>query len=90
MTVLVDSAHTYDGTRLDPGVYLSPGYGHAQLVGVNQRSLVVVDLGGVVQVAGVDVTDPEHLDAFAEYFQRLAVAFRARRRPAALPARSAA
>lgn len=81
---LADDSHTYQETRLDPGVYLSRGHGHAQLVGVNQRSLVVADLGGVIQIAGIDVADPEHLAVLGDYFQRLAVAFRARRQPAAL------
>jgi hypothetical protein len=79
---LVDDAHTSPEHRLDPGVYISHGPGHALLVGTNQRNLVVVDLGGVIQVAGIDVTNPDHLDAFAEYFQRLAMTFRTRHEPA--------
>ena len=80
---LADDSHTSEELRLDPGVYLSRG--HALLVGTNQRNLVVVDLGGVIEVAGIDVTDPDHLDAFAEYFQRLAATFRARRQRSAAP-----
>jgi hypothetical protein len=74
---LADDSHTSQELDLDPGVYLNRG--HALLVGTNQRNLVVVDLGGVIEVAGIDVTDPDHLDAFADYFQRLAATFRARR-----------
>lgn len=73
---IADNSHTSEETRLAPGVYLSKG--HALLVGTNERNLVVVDLGGVIEVAGIDVTDPDHLDAFADYFQRLAATFRAR------------
>ena len=78
---LADNSHTSEELRLDPGVYLSRG--HALLVGTNERNLVVVDLGGVIEVAGIDVTDPGHLDAFADYFQRLAATFRARRQRSA-------
>ena len=78
---LADNSHTSEELRLDPGVYLSRG--HALLVGTNQRNLVVVDLGGVIEAAGIDVTDPDHLDAFAEYVQHLAATFRARRERAA-------
>lgn len=72
----LDGSHTSEETHLDPGVYTSKG--HALLVGTNQRNLAVVDLGGVIEVAGIDITNPDHLDAFAEYVQRLAATFRAR------------
>ncbi|MFY1686389.1 hypothetical protein [Plantactinospora sp. WMMB782] len=73
---IADDSHTREEHRLDPGVY--PSKGHVLLVGTNERNLTVIDLGGVIQVGGIDVTDPDHLDALAEYFQRLAVTFRAR------------
>lgn len=76
---IADDSHTRDERRLDPGVYLSPGYGHALLVGINQRNLTVLDLGGVIQVGGINVTDPDHLDEFAAYWAEIAATFRARR-----------
>ncbi len=80
---IADDSHTSDEANLDPGVYLSPGYGHAVLVGTNQRRLAVLDLGGVIQVAGINVSDPDHLDAFAAYWADIAAVFRARRGRAA-------
>jgi hypothetical protein len=74
---LADDSHTNEEHRRNPGVYLSKG--HALLVGTNQRNLVVVDLGGAIQVAGVDVTDPDHLDALADYFRQCGQKMRERR-----------
>jgi hypothetical protein len=74
---IADDAHTDEEHRLDPGVYLSKG--HAILVGANQRNLVVVDLHGAIQVAGIDVTDPDHLDALGDYFRELGEKMRQRR-----------
>lgn len=74
---LGDDSHTREEHRLNPGVYLSNG--HALLVGTNQRNLVVVDLGGVIQVAGIDVTDPDHLDVLGDYFRELGRTMRKRR-----------
>lgn len=69
---IADDAHTYEERRLGPGVYPSAIRGHALLVGTNQRSLTVVDLGGVIQVAGIDVTDPDHLGTFADHLRHVA------------------
>lgn len=73
---LADDSHTSDEHHHNPGVHLSNG--HALLVGTNQRNLVVVDLGGVIQVAGIDVTDPDHLDALGNYFRDLGQKMRKR------------
>lgn len=81
---IADDAHTQIEQRLDPGVTLSKG--HALLVGTNQRNLVVLDLGGVIQVAGIDVTDPDHLDALGDHFRDLGRKMRERRtRPGWVP-----
>lgn len=74
---IADDAHTNEEHRRDPGVHLSKG--HALLVGTNKRNLVVVDLGGAIQVAGIDVTDPDHLDALGQYFAGLGQKMRQRR-----------
>lgn len=65
VAALHDDSHTHTETRLNPGVYPSDPQGHTILVGTNERSLTVIDLGGVVQVGGIDVTSPDHLDALA-------------------------
>jgi hypothetical protein len=75
--LIADDAHTNVETHHAPGVYLSKG--HALLVGDNQRNLVVVDLGGVIQVAGIDVADPDHLDALSGYFREVGQKMRSRR-----------
>lgn len=71
-TSLPDTSHTTVEHRTSPGVYPSDPQGHTLLVGVNQRALTVVNLGGVVQVGGVDVTDPDHLDLLADRLRQLA------------------
>ena len=79
-----DDAHTYT-TRpgLDPGVWPKNVdiRGHFQLVGDNDRSLSVLDLGGVIQVAGIDVTNPDHLDEMAARLTGIAARLRERTRP---------
>lgn len=72
-----DTSHTDTETRLNPGVYPSDPQGHTLLVGDNQRALTVVNLGGVIQVGGVDVTDPDHLDALADRLRLVAAQRRA-------------
>lgn len=74
---IADDSHTNAEHRLNPGVHLSNG--HAILVGTNERNLVVVDLGGVIQVAGIDVTDPDHLEDLGDYFLQLGHKMRERR-----------
>lgn len=69
---LHDDSHTYVEHRLTPGVYPSDPQGHTILVGDNQRSLTVVDLHGVIQVGGVDVTHPDHLDLLADRLRQCA------------------
>ncbi|WP_329013163.1 hypothetical protein OG271_03905 [Micromonospora rifamycinica] len=73
-----DDSHAREETRLNPGVYLSPSHGHALLVGTNMRKLVAIDLHGVIQVGEIDVVDPDHLDALAEYLRGRAAAMRDR------------
>jgi hypothetical protein len=75
---LPDTSHTEVETRLNPGVYPSDPQGHTILVGDNQRSLTVVDLGGVIQVGGVDVTNPDHLDQLADRIRQRANRMRER------------
>lgn len=65
-----DGATTED-TRLDAGLYPSMPQGHARLSD-GTRELVVVDLGGVVDVAGIAVTSPEELRRFGEHLVMLA------------------
>ena len=70
-----------DRTQLDPGVWparrdLLPR--HYQIIGTNRRALVVADMGGLIELAGVHVTDPDHLDDFADRLKALAEVFRQR------------
>ncbi|RKR92649.1 hypothetical protein BDK92_7091 [Micromonospora pisi] len=70
--------HTDDSRGLAPGVYLSDPQGHAQLVGTNDRAVIVVDLGGVIQVGGINVEDADHLERFAARLTELAARLRKR------------
>ncbi len=67
---------------LDAGVWPKAipnvGPNHFQIIGVNRRNLVVCDLGGVISVGGVEVTDPDHLDEFAARIAHLATVYRER------------
>lgn len=76
-------------TSREPGVYLYDPQGHALLVGSDPtgevRTLVVLDLDGVVSVAGVEVRDPDHLDRMAERLHTNADRLR-RRRTGPVPA----
>ncbi|MFF0822505.1 hypothetical protein ACFYUR_19250 [Micromonospora haikouensis] len=76
--VIGEGAHTHEEDRLDPGVYVGPRYGHALVVGTNKRSLTVLDFVGVINVGGVDVADPEHLETLGRYFLDRAQSFRER------------
>lgn len=69
-------AHTYPA-KVDPGVYLTMPAGHA-LLSDGARSLVVSDLGGEISVAGLKVTDPDHLDELGEHLRLLANRLRMR------------
>lgn len=76
-----DDAHTCSSRPgLDPGVWPKNVdiRGHFQLVGDNGRSLSVLDLGGVIQVAGIDVTNSGHLDEMATRLTKLANRLRER------------
>jgi hypothetical protein len=73
-----DDLHTDVEHRFSPGVYPSDPQGHTLLVGDNERSLTVVDLGGVIQVGGVDVTNPDHLDQLADRLRQRANRMRER------------
>ncbi|MBM0257361.1 hypothetical protein [Micromonospora sp. 4G55] len=75
---LGDNSFTTSESRLAPGVYPSDPQGHTLLVGTNNRAMTVLDLGGVVQVAGLDITDPHHLDVLADRLHELADRMRAR------------
>lgn len=76
---LGDNSFTTDENRLTPGVYPSDPQGHTLLVGTNNRAMTVLDLGGVAQVAGLDISDPDHLDGLAARLHELADRMRARR-----------
>jgi hypothetical protein len=56
--------------------------GHAFLSN-GTRSLTVVDLGGVINIAGVDVSDPSHLRGLAAHLMDRADRLEARQTPAA-------
>jgi hypothetical protein len=60
-----------------PGLYLSDPQGHALLVD-ERRELMVVDLGGVVQIGGIDVRDPDVLNRLGERLCMLAGRLRER------------
>jgi hypothetical protein len=64
-----------DRTGLDPGVWPKPRGllpRHFQVIGVNRRTLVVSDMGGFIELGGVQVTDPDHLDEIADRLHELA------------------
>lgn len=75
-----DSFDFIDRTQLDPGVWpqrrdLLPR--HFQLIGTNRRALVVSDGGpALIEVGGVHVTDPEHLEEMAARLIALAAVLR--------------
>lgn len=74
-------AHTYDARDgLEAGVWPERVdiRGHFQLVGTNKRSLCLVDLGGLIEVAGVHVHNPDHLDEMAARLTHLATRLRER------------
>lgn len=49
---------------------------HFQIIGVNNRTLVVSDMGGCIELGGVQVQDPDHLDEIADRLHELADALR--------------
>ena len=68
-------------TGLDPGVWpKSPDLlpRHFQLIGYNGRTLVVSDMHGCIELGGVQVKDPDHLDEMAERLHFLADEMRKR------------
>jgi hypothetical protein len=83
-TEFPDGTHTNTTTPgLTPGVWPKTVdiRGHFQLVGTDGRSLSVLDLGGMVQVAGIDVTNPDHLDEMAARLVGIANRLRGRKHP---------
>lgn len=83
-----DAFDFIDRTQLEPGVWpqrrdLLPR--HFQLIGANRRALVVGDMGGLIEVAGVHVYDPDHLDEMATRLHALAGVMRRRARGVAEP-----
>ncbi|MFB6398318.1 hypothetical protein [Polymorphospora lycopeni] len=74
----VDDTHTDESDRLAPGVYLNNPQGHARVVGVNQRELCVLDLGGLVSVGGIEIRNPDDLDRLAVRLAENAARLRAR------------
>lgn len=71
-------SHTYVNARLLAGCYPTDPQGHTLLVGRNARSLVVADMGGCINVGGVQVVDPAHLDALADRLRMNAARLRER------------
>jgi hypothetical protein len=70
-----------DRTGLDPGVWPKPRDllpRHFQIIGANRRALVICDMGGDIDLGGVQVKDPDHLDEMAERLHRLADVMRGR------------
>lgn len=51
---------------------------HFQIIGVNDRTLVISDMHGLIDLSGVHVKDPEHLDEMAERLHGLAEIMRER------------
>ena len=70
-------AHVVDDTTPAPGFY--PSKGHCQITD-GAKSVVVLDMGGVVSIAGVNVTDPDALRTFGEHVVMLAGRLRERAR----------
>lgn len=78
---MIVEAHTYDSPGgLEAGVWPERVdiRGHFQLVGANRRALVVGDMGGLIDIGGVHVYDPDHLDEMAARLTRLATRLRER------------
>jgi hypothetical protein len=67
-------------TALDPGIYFTLPQGHTLIVDAT-REAVVLDMGGVVSIAGVDITDWDQLARLGQHLVFLAD----RKRPAADP-----
>jgi hypothetical protein len=75
-------AHIDQPTGLEPGLYPSDPQGHTLIVGQTTtwgdvRSIVVVDLGGVISLGGVEVRDPAILDQLADRLRANAASLRA-------------
>jgi hypothetical protein len=81
-TLAADTSHDSEARPgLTPGVWpqrrdLTPP--HFQIVGTNGRTLVVADMVGLIEVGGVHVTDPAHLEEMAERLHALAELMRGR------------
>lgn len=56
---------------LAPGIYIDPTCGHVTIAG-DTRTAAVLDLSGVVQIAGIDVTDWVGLDQLGRHLVSLA------------------
>lgn len=67
-----NDCHTDEDHHRAPGLYIDSKGFNALLVGADNRSLTVIDLVGVVEVAGVDVTDFEQLRRLGQHLQWLA------------------
>jgi hypothetical protein len=83
-----DAFDFIDRAQLEPGVWpKSPDLlpRHFQLIGLNRRALVVGDMGGLIEVAGVHVTDPDHLEEMASRLAALAGVLRRRQNGAVEP-----
>lgn len=63
----------------EPRFFVSKGHG---FLSNGTRSMTVMDLGGVINVAGVDVSNPEHLRGLAAHLLDRAECLEARQTPA--------
>jgi hypothetical protein len=83
MSYIDPTAFTSDARPgLAPGVWPKPRDllpRHFQIVGENHRTLVVSDMHGLIDLGGVHVKDPDHLDEMADRLHGLADEMRARR-----------
>ena len=65
------NVHLDPSTTLEPGIYPSDPQGHTVLVGQvtswgERRSISIANLGGVISIGGVEVTDPDVLNQLAD------------------------
>ena len=71
-----------DDTTIEPGLYLTMPQGHAMLSttstsGIDgptvHRRLTILDMGGVIQIAGLNVTSPTDLANLADHLKMLSL-----------------
>lgn len=77
--VYLEPPHTWAAT-LGAGIWPKKVdiRGHYQIIGDNARSLVVSDMGGLIDIGGIHVTNPDDLDEAADRLHGLAEKMRTR------------